>query len=561
MWDLSLPGYKYLGPGNKLDKGKPTNYNDLVAYIHDIGYGTIIEKGGNPYLLWSEADAEAYNAFTLHDYGGAAGKAFFGLKKLAHQAGLIDSFENLQKNKQAMGKSNKQRDYIGNTYVGADKSRQSRFNKLADEQAAARKNKVQRLRTGDDEMKEVEMNIEGDSLQDAVDNLPSVPEETPQDTPVEGPAERSNMTEPGGDEPMEAQAVARAGGTMAGSVSKETPITMAQPSYGLQETHTAVLPWSGWISVGGLDKNTPAQLKIRMNAPWDMIDVTTQTTPADGAQVTTKGFYGPQIDCLGRYSNTLTSPFPEAFGSAATTAHERPAWREFWTKLYDYYTVLGCEYEIIMYNPQVIQTSEQALIANFNSSNTLTASGQGGFPQCSPFNTDVVCAVQYDTYSDTATSTGNVMPITKYSETRAFKNIQWYPIQGGKKNVIRGTYRPGQAKRNIINDGDVKTWTATTSTLPNLKEILTLNFWNDPFFNARLPDAYLTTSGISSTGGGRYGCVNMEINLKYIVQFKDLKQQARYPNSVTTDQDITLTLNETIGTAGSALQSWTTASV
>ena len=46
MFDLTLPGYKYLGPGNKLDKGEPTDWNDAVAYIHDLGYGEILEKGG-----------------------------------------------------------------------------------------------------------------------------------------------------------------------------------------------------------------------------------------------------------------------------------------------------------------------------------------------------------------------------------------------------------------------------------------------------------------------------------------------------------------------------------
>ena len=38
MIDLSLPGYKYLGPGNKLDKGVPNGYNDFVAFLHDRTY-------------------------------------------------------------------------------------------------------------------------------------------------------------------------------------------------------------------------------------------------------------------------------------------------------------------------------------------------------------------------------------------------------------------------------------------------------------------------------------------------------------------------------------------
>lgn len=91
MWDLSLPGYKYLGPGNKMDKGIPNNKNDWVAYIHDIGYGRIEERGGNPYLVWSQADVDAYNEFKLTDYGGYFGKAYFGMKKLAYLAGVIES--------------------------------------------------------------------------------------------------------------------------------------------------------------------------------------------------------------------------------------------------------------------------------------------------------------------------------------------------------------------------------------------------------------------------------------------------------------------------------------
>lgn len=95
MIDLSLPGYKYLGPFNKLNKGQPTNANDLVAYIHDLGYGKIIQEGGNPYLMWSEADATAYNNFTTNDYGGALGKAFFGLKKILHDYGLLSKHQGM----------------------------------------------------------------------------------------------------------------------------------------------------------------------------------------------------------------------------------------------------------------------------------------------------------------------------------------------------------------------------------------------------------------------------------------------------------------------------------
>lgn len=352
--------------------------------------------------------------------------------------------------------------------------------------------------------------------------------------------------------------LARAGGGSGGNnpVSKETPISIPSTiNYGLQETHTTILPWTGWITAGGLDKGPPAQLKVRLNTPYDMLDVSLAADPTDGGRVTAKGFYTKPIDGLGRWNTSTTIDYPQSIGTNAT---ERPAWRDYWSQLYDWYTVIGCEYEIILKNPQQMFTGQVGLLPNFNNAGTavLTSQGHGQYTGPTPFNTDAVCAVQMDTYSDTATSTGNVLPLTQYAEMRAFKNIKWYPIKGGETTVIKGTYKPGQAKRNIVNDGDVKTWTKTDGSVPNLKEILTLNFFMDPFYNCRVPDTYDTTGTITTTGGFNKACVNMEVNLKYIVQYKDLKVQGRYPNTVITDQPIVQTLNHVPTATGSALQRW-----
>jgi hypothetical protein len=322
-----------------------------------------------------------------------------------------------------------------------------------------------------------------------------------------------NMEIDQGEEPTTMVARSAAPGGGPSSVSKETPIS-AYPSlsYGLQETHTTVLPWTGYLTVAEVDKGTPAQLKIRMNSIWDMVDVTTGTAPADGAVFPSKGFYYKMLRNDGKAS---VIRYPESFADAAASANERPQWRNYFATLYEYYTVLGCEYKIILQNP-------------------IAANG-----------TDVICAMQYDTYSDTEGTTGNIMPLTNLAEVKYFKNIKWYtvrPQNASEKNanmtIIEGRYKPGQAKRNITNDGDVKTWTKTDGSLPNLKELMTLNFWQEPL-------AYEELSGAS------HG-VNMQIELKYIVQFKDLKQQARYPNTITTNQDIVQTLNEDPLAAGTA---------
>lgn len=91
--DYSLSGYNYLGPGNSLYKGKPTNKNDAIAYRHDGFYQEYLEKKKNPYINWNKADVKAEQEFTDDDYGGFLGKRFFAFKRKAFEAGLIGSID------------------------------------------------------------------------------------------------------------------------------------------------------------------------------------------------------------------------------------------------------------------------------------------------------------------------------------------------------------------------------------------------------------------------------------------------------------------------------------
>ena len=77
----------------------------------------------------------------------------------------------------------------------------------------------------------------------------------------------------GGDGNDQQLALAAAPGA-GNAVSKETMVSpYPSLSYGLQETHTTVLPWTGWFSVCNLDKEAPVQLPIRMNSPIDMVNI------------------------------------------------------------------------------------------------------------------------------------------------------------------------------------------------------------------------------------------------------------------------------------------------
>lgn len=83
-----LPGYNYLGPGNSLNNGNPTNRDDWVAREHDHGYRDIENAGENPYITYSEADKVAQSEFG-DSYGGKLGKAFFGQKEEFAKLGVI----------------------------------------------------------------------------------------------------------------------------------------------------------------------------------------------------------------------------------------------------------------------------------------------------------------------------------------------------------------------------------------------------------------------------------------------------------------------------------------
>lgn len=320
----------------------------------------------------------------------------------------------------------------------------------------------------------------------------------------------------------EAQLARMGGGTGPGNpVSKETPISIYPTlTYGLQETHTTILPWTGYFSIVGSDLSTPTVQEIRLTQPHDIL-ITQPAAPPTGATAGwTKGIFSKKFNdsskCTDGASVSTTASFPST-APPGPYLGERAAWFTYWAKLYEYYTVLGCEYEIHVNNPN-------------------TTNGTG-----------VVMGWDYNAYSDTAGATGNKTPQDQpYHTMQQYKGIHWVNITDSSVNkqaetggtnyqVVRGKYKPGMAHRNIQNDGDVKTWiatgapTASSPAAPTLKELLTLYFYAHPWNH--VPQ----TVGTSNTNG-----VNVMVTVKFIVQFKDLYITARYPNNTTTNIALTI---------------------
>lgn len=86
-----LPGSKYIGPGNRMDLGKPTSSADAAAYQHDKDYDAMIKKGipkKKVYLGFSDADQRLMDRSDVTTSDGLATYLGMGGKKLLYKAGL-----------------------------------------------------------------------------------------------------------------------------------------------------------------------------------------------------------------------------------------------------------------------------------------------------------------------------------------------------------------------------------------------------------------------------------------------------------------------------------------
>lgn len=306
---------------------------------------------------------------------------------------------------------------------------------------------------------------------------------------------------PDGEQPV--TELARIGGATvgAGNVSKETQVMQnATPSYGLQETHTALCNYNGWFGATVLDHSSPLVSEFRMTAPFDMLASTLGTT-AEGAGWTKQLTNVPYNGNVTRGGAGISATFPITTASGAN-ATETANWFNFWSNIYEYYTVLSCDYEVVI-----------------ACSNTT-------------YSNDVLVGFDFNSYSDTAGATGNKTPQTaSVVDMMSYKHIKWVRVEAPSSSttsrptaIISGRYVPGMANRNVSNDGDVKTWNSTGGAgpvQPTLKEFLTLYFYKHP----------MATSNTTTTFAG----CNVQYTLKYKVQFKDLRVNARYPTTGVTD--------------------------
>jgi len=88
---LVLPGSKYIGPGNPLNRGKPTSKADAAARLHDIDYDRLLKQGvksSKLYLGFSKADERLMKRSDVTTPEGLATFGGMAVKKGLYKLGL-----------------------------------------------------------------------------------------------------------------------------------------------------------------------------------------------------------------------------------------------------------------------------------------------------------------------------------------------------------------------------------------------------------------------------------------------------------------------------------------
>ncbi len=86
-----LPGSKYIGPGNRLDLGKPKNAADAAAYEHDLAYDRYLKRGKSKlkvYTGFSDADQKLMKRSDVTTPHGLATYLGMTPKKALYKLGI-----------------------------------------------------------------------------------------------------------------------------------------------------------------------------------------------------------------------------------------------------------------------------------------------------------------------------------------------------------------------------------------------------------------------------------------------------------------------------------------
>ena len=272
------------------------------------------------------------------------------------------------------------------------------------------------------------------------------------------------------------------------------------------ETITASLPLTVYFSANDVSKAEPQIIRFKCNTMQSIFADTTLVgqTINSPKSIGISNCNSQQLAGTNYTALVSTNNFPAVIvGSTAKTATKTsfgaitdaavvPARRSAYNKIYDAYHVVECKWTVDF---EFASNQED---------------GRG------------IVFYQYDTV--TTNSLSDKIPTNRtvnyYKQWPMVQQVMFEKkdstnFQGSWRKSISGVWRPGEQHKNVVNEEDIKTWN-TTGAVPS-------NGWVEDLVLLIMQDDYAAGSAENS--------FNVRISLEYIVQFKDVKQQIRYPHS------------------------------
>lgn len=314
---------------------------------------------------------------------------------------------------------------------------------------------------------------------------------------------------------------------------RETAVNYnVRPEMGIfTETRTAYLPLTMYFSFNRCNRISPVVLKLRLNHPYDILKDNTlvvQNCISNGSLRRNKGLSNDmaQINFRDVNEGYLTAkdesmnyvqlyPFPHtvigatAADNTGTTRHNsygtiphsncRPGYLKWYTALYKMMHTMACDYRITFLNGADNNACTNAVVYEIDESYTAASGTTGLVP--------------------TNVAAGRIAHWPRLKKHKILSKHRHDSIGG--PYTIQGTWTPKTNTREVVNEESIKTWYPTAAadtaeTSPLWVEQKTLLAYSDEF-----------ESHYSSF-------LNVRVDLRYKVQFKDLIPSVRYPYNTET---------------------------
>lgn len=312
----------------------------------------------------------------------------------------------------------------------------------------------------------------------------------------------------------------------------------------LTETRTVRHTWEGYLSVNGISRT--AQKDGVLNA-FDLLlnhiyqPISCSFVAQTAANAPTFGLSTRQAPHRNSNAASANNPnsridFPRRMVGGTTedtgvAAYNTPTYKNWYEKLYRFWTPIQSSYKVTV---------------SFNQKNN---SGTGLTNAASPmdFNGDILIGVYEESYVNSnqsdikpysmqtvASATNAVRTVNLgHKNLEKIKGIKWYTISpfsttGEKTNshtvTITGSWKPGQRLGSVRNLTDIKQWYSVGSS-PDPMWVENNSFF---FISNDYNTAFEPTSWV---------CVNVAIEMEWIIQYKDLKDKVKYLMEPTHGND------------------------